>query len=358
VAASACFVLVAWRTGIRPFLGARRDTPHTPHEAPWTMLAGPLALAAATLTIGLVPGAVDALAGSAADAVRGAPLHLHLHLWHGWTPELAASGLTLLLGALLIALAPAAVALGRSLRGLATALGPDRGYARTLGAVTGFAAWQTRALQSGSLRRYLVIAVLTVSALFVLSFARHTPPLTFLGPTPLSLPVALLGGLIIIATIAATLSTSRLGAVAAMGVVGFSVAVLFILFGAPDLAMTQLVVETLSVVLLVSAFYFLPPFARRSTWRGRARDLTVSVFAGIVVTLLVLLATGVQVHAPISSYFAETSVPLGHGRNIVNVILVDYRALDTLGEITVLAVAGLGSLALLRLRAPKRRPRP
>jgi len=72
-----------------------------------------------------------------------------------------------------------------------------------------------------------------------------------------------------------------------------------------------------------------------------------------VMTLLVLLATGVTMGEPISSYFAETSVPLGHGRNIVNVILVDYRALDTLGEITVLAVAGMGALALMKLRADR-----
>jgi multicomponent Na+:H+ antiporter subunit A len=351
VAASAFFVLVAYQTGIRPFFARHHATPRQPHEAPWTMMIGPALLGLVTLAGGLAPGwTADALTASAAGAILAAPATVHLHVWHGLNRELLTTGITLALGFGIALGASRWTALGARLPAL-TAMGPDRVYDLMLRGLTGLAAWQTRSLQSGSLRRYLLIVVLTLCALFVVSFSRAYLAFSFLGPTPLTTPVLILGVLIIMAAIAATLSSSRLGAVAAMGVVGFGVALLFIMFGAPDLAMTQLVVETLSVVLLVSAFYYLPPFTRRSTWRGRTRDLLVSVFAGVVMTLLVLLATSVQINEPISSYFAETSVPLGHGRNIVNVILVDYRALDTLGEITVLAVAGLGSLALLKLRS-------
>jgi len=350
VCASAFFLLVAFQTGVRPFWSRNQETPRHPHEAPWTMLVGPALLAALTLAAGIAPGFfMDDLVGAAVRSIVGIPVDPHLHVWHGFNTELLLTGITLLAGASVIIASRRWVTLGQRLSPLAAA-GPDRLYDRALVALMAAASWQTRALQSGSLRRYLLIIVLTLCTLFVLTFVRAEMTLSLHDLTPVSAPLAMLSGLIILAALAATMSASRLGAVAAMGVVGFSVALLFIYFGAPDLAMTQLVVETLSVVLLVSAFYFLPPFTRRSTWRGRARDLTVAIFAGIVVTLLVLVATGVQLKDPISSYYAETSVPVAHGRNIVNVILVDYRGLDTLGEITVLAVAGIGALALLRLR--------
>ncbi|HMO51412.1 MAG TPA: putative monovalent cation/H+ antiporter subunit A [Kiritimatiellia bacterium] len=350
VVSGAFFLLVAVQTGIRPFWARYRETPKHAHEPPWTMTLGPVLLGVITVAGGLFPGwTADALAGAAASATAFAPVDMHLHVWHGFNRELMASLATLALGGIVVLVSPRLAGLGNRMAGLAR-LGPDRGYDGALRGLLSLAKWQTKALQSGSLRRYLMIILLTVIALFAVSFARSELSLQLRDRTPLTLPMFILCALIVVASIAAAVSASRLGAVAAMGVVGFSIALVFVLFGAPDLAMTQLVIETLSVVLLVSAFYYLPAFTRRSTWRGRARDLLVSIFAGVVMTLLVLLATGVSVGEPISDYFAATSVPLGHGRNIVNVILVDYRALDTLGEITVLAVAGLGALALLKLR--------
>lgn len=345
----ACFMLVGYQTGIRPFFGITRTYEKAPHEAPTGMIFGPLFLGLITLATGLFPGLIDPLINSAASAIRGAPQDVHLHLWHGFNRELMFSVFTLMLGAGMIASVAAWPRLTKRLQPLVR-FGPDRIYTLLLNGLTGFAAWQTRMLQNGSLRRYLITIIITLCSLIVISFARANIALNFHNFSPVNIPMALLCVLVIAAAITATVSSSRLGAVAAMGVVGFSVALFFIFFGAPDLAMTQLVVETLSVVLLVSAFYFLPPFTKRSTWKGKARDLIASIFAGAVVTLLVLSATGVQLRSPISSYYAETSVPIAHGRNIVNVILVDYRGLDTLGEITVLAVAGLGSLALLKLR--------
>jgi multicomponent Na+:H+ antiporter subunit A len=159
--------------------------------------------------------------------------------------------------------------------------------------------------------------------------------------------------LVLLATLTAVLSSSRLGAVAALGVVGYGIALLFILFGAPDLAMTQFLIETLMVILFVFVLYYLPRFANLSPPRARIRDAFVALVSGGLVTLLVLAVSSVQLHPKISGYFAENSLTLAHGRNIVNVILVDFRALDTLGEITVLAIAGVGVLALLKLRPAK-----
>jgi multicomponent Na+:H+ antiporter subunit A len=153
----------------------------------------------------------------------------------------------------------------------------------------------------------------------------------------------------VLAAMSAAASRSRLGSVAAMGVVGFGVALVFLFFGAPDLALTQAIVETLTVVVFLLALLHLPRYDD-STRRPRGRDLALALGVGGLMTSLVLLATQHQLYPSISGYFLERSVPEAHGRNVVNVILVDFRALDTLGEITVLAVAAVGVSSLLKLR--------
>jgi multicomponent Na+:H+ antiporter subunit A len=122
------------------------------------------------------------------------------------------------------------------------------------------------------------------------------------------------------------------------------------LFGAPDLAMTQFSIETLTVILFVLVLYRLPRFSNLTSRRERTRDALVALTAGAFMTLLVLVATATPLRSILTPYFAENSVELAKGRNIVNVILVDYRGIDTLGEITVLAVAAIGVHALLKLR--------
>jgi multicomponent Na+:H+ antiporter subunit A len=125
------------------------------------------------------------------------------------------------------------------------------------------------------------------------------------------------------------------------------------LYGAPDLAMTQILVETLTVLLFVLAFYHLPNMHRTSSRAVRLRDAVIALLVGGLMTLLVLAATATPPTSRLAPYFVEHSKPDAHGSNIVNVILVDFRGLDTMGEITVLAVAAIGVYALLRLR-PKR----
>ena len=177
----------------------------------------------------------------------------------------------------------------------------------------------------------------------------------FSGPgvrSPIQLHEAGVGLLILAAAVVAAQARSRLAAITALGVVGYGVALIYVLFGAPDLAMTQFLIETLTVILLLLVFYHLPHFAQLSTRAGRLRDLAASLAAGAVITLLVLAANAQERLAALSAYFAGHALPDGHGRNIVNVILVDFRGLDTMGEITVLGVAGIGIYALLKLRLP------
>jgi len=112
------------------------------------------------------------------------------------------------------------------------------------------------------------------------------------------------------------------------------------------------------VILLVLILYHLPNFARLTRRGARIRDSIVAISAGVLMTVLVLIAHTVNFYPPISDYYLDNSVVLGHGRNIVNVILVDFRGLDTMGEITVLSLAALGVFALLKLRKPDEERRP
>jgi multicomponent Na+:H+ antiporter subunit A len=136
-----------------------------------------------------------------------------------------------------------------------------------------------------------------------------------------------------------------------LGIVGISIALIYVLFGAPDLAMTQLSIETLTVILFVLVLYRLPRFSELTGKVTRFRDALVAIAAGVMMTLLVIIITSTPLVSRLTPYFAENSYTLAKGRNIVNVILVDFRGIDTLGEITVLAVAAIGVYALMKLRS-------
>jgi multicomponent Na+:H+ antiporter subunit A len=114
--------------------------------------------------------------------------------------------------------------------------------------------------------------------------------------------------------------------------------------------MTQIAVETVTVMVLLLAFRHLPRFSRISTPGSRARDLAVAGLVGGTMALLLVSASSVQLAPPVSAFYLERSAAEAHGLNVVNTILVDFRGLDTLGEATVLAIAGFGVVALLKLR--------
>ncbi|MDP2113371.1 MAG: DUF4040 domain-containing protein [Bacteroidota bacterium] len=151
----------------------------------------------------------------------------------------------------------------------------------------------------------------------------------------------------------AVFSRSRLSAILAMGVVGYAVAILYLMYGAIDLAITQFLAETVIMVLFVMVILYLPKFAVLSTRNSRIRDWIISLSIGTLVTFVVLHARFINLYEPISVYFIKNSLTMAHGRNIVNVILVDFRALDTLGEITVLTLAAMGVYSLFRFKVKK-----
>jgi len=355
VIGGAAYVLVGLSVSWKPFNGNPPEGLHA-HEMPWSMRIGPLVLGAGSLLLAVFCGTVGhLLVEPAASGITAEAVHVHLHLWAGFNPFLMISLATLVLGAVCYRGRGVFLKAGRSLSGLVR-FGPDAGYRQLLDAVLGFAAWQTRLIQSGILRHYIRLAVATATALVAAAFIRGGGLKGLEDLSPLSITSVLVGLLMIAAAVATVHSRSRLRSILCMGTVGFGMALLFTFYGAPDLAMTQLVIETLTVILLALAFYHLPPFSNSSAKRTRSIDLVVSIAAGAIISLLVLAALDVQNPTPISDYYLENSYDEAHGRNIVNVILVDFRGFDTLGEITVMTIAALGAYALLKLRPGKEDP--
>jgi multicomponent Na+:H+ antiporter subunit A len=330
-----------------PFFGARPASIGKVHEGAPALWLGALLLAVLGLVSAVFPQWITTptLAG-AASAVRGAPVELTIHLWHGWTLALAASGAALAAG---IAMFRWRDALRETWGRLPAPATPTGWYEASLDGLSWVAAIQTRALQSGYLRYYLAVTI-GVAALLVgetLVF-RHGvwPEMAWVDIHVHEAGIAALMGL---AALGAVRARSRFGAVAALGSVGFSIALIFAMFGAPDLAMTQFLVEALTVILLVLVLYNMPA-GRKFHGGVRWRDLGLALSAGVVMTALVLAVSAPGGAEPVSGYFVEHSLPDAHGRNVVNVILVDFRAIDTLGEISVLGIAAIGVFALLRLR--------
>ena len=154
--------------------------------------------------------------------------------------------------------------------------------------------------------------------------------------------------MIAVGTIMTVFAASRLAAICALGVVGMGVALIFVIFGAPDVAITQLLVETLVVILVAVVMLRLPGLERDPLKGSRIADAVLAVALGVVVTVTLLSVLEVPLDRSVTAYFEEKSMPEAFGRNIVNVILVDFRALDTFGEIAVVVVAALGAYVLIK----------
>ncbi|MEO1092779.1 MAG: hydrogen gas-evolving membrane-bound hydrogenase subunit E [Pseudomonadota bacterium] len=355
MAANAMMVAIAANIALRPFLGRTTEATAAASEPPFAMWIGPAVLALGGLLFGLFPDVLgDFLVEPTISAKAGEPTEITLKLWHGINVPLMMSVVTLAGGGIIFF---AATAIRKRLAA-AEAGGlwdAERGYDRALGGLKATAMWQTQLIQNGRLVHYVwwtlvSFAVLLWSAI-VIGGGIGVPTL----PSLAVVEWALLG-LIAFAAVAVPLTQSRTTALLSLGILGAGIALLFVLYGAVDVAITQLLVETLVVVLIAVALLRLP---RLRLPRGSAAPgvawgrlgLSALVGTGVGVGLLAVLATPFD--RTITDFYDAASVPDAFGRNVVNVILVDFRALDTYGEIAVVVFAALGALALLRVKPAK-----
>ena len=363
VAGNGMLVGVALLVMIRPFLGETVPTPKKPQEAPIAMLAGPLLLGAGGIVAGLLPEWLGHdLVAPASAAILARPVESHLTLALDVTgPLLWLSALTWGVGILVYRQADAIRTLLRRFEG---ALGwtADTVFDAVMFGLIRFSGAVTRLLHHGRLELYLAVVFAAMAvALFgpllawggldwlvpAADLGDWRPRLLLLpGPTPYEWGVA---GLAVLGLAAVLAAPTRLIAILSLGVQGTALALIFLLFGAPDLAFTQFMVEILSVVILT----FLMTRLRLDDRDPRPfedwmRDGTLALVCGAGVSLLLMLVLNGSYDSRLPDFFSATSVPLAHGHNIVNVILVDYRGFDTLGEIAVVMGAGMAIMALLR----------
>ncbi|CAG0951219.1 partial Na(+)/H(+) antiporter subunit A, partial [Anaerolineae bacterium] len=340
---------------VRPFTGAIVETPQTPHAVPLGLWLGPLALGTGGLAAGLLLSQVGStFIAPAVSAILAEPIEVNLALWHGINPMLILSIVTVLGGLVVYRYRHVYERISSRLD-TSERWGPAQWYERGLDAVLMLGQLQTRILQHGYLRVYLLTINLVVISLVGITLVTRYDFAGQLPSTDLHFHEAVTAVIIAVAMIYVLFARSRLAAVVALGVVGYGIALIFVFFGAPDLAMTQFAIETLTVILMVLILYRLPSFANFSSRGQRTRDAVVALSVGALITTLVLISTTIVQPSLLTPFFAENSVTEAQGRNIVNVIIVDFRGLDTMGEITVLSIAALGVYTLLRLRTPSQR---
>lgn len=349
----ACFsVAYSFRFIFHVFGGpVRDDYPFTPHDPPFGLYAAPALLTVLVVAIGAMPFLAEPLVTVAANAVTGLDTHPHLKLWHGVTPALWMSVIAFAVGGVLLALHGKLDAIWmRTPRPEAKAI-----FDAIMENCVALAKAIARGTHNGVMSRYL--ALLVVAAVGVGAHAYFTGGIS--APTREILPVPPLvwvGWLSLIAATWLVVSQhrNRFRSLVFISIIGLVISGGFVYLSAPDLALTQISVETVTIMLLLLALYFLPKDTPAESSNGkRLRDAVVAIAGGGAVAALAMAFLTRDVDS-ISAYHLANSYKGGGGTNVVNVILVDFRGYDTYGEIIVLGIAGLTIFALMDalLRGP------
>ncbi|MBH0237101.1 putative monovalent cation/H+ antiporter subunit A [Methylobrevis albus] len=358
VAGNALMLVIGFAVALKPFLGPEVHTPKHAHEGPPALWLGPVVLGLVGLASALAVGTTGSLLlGPMAAAVFGGPVESDLHLIPTYiSAPLLLSILTVILGV------GAFLALDRLRDLVARALkvigwGPDRGFDQVVSVIVRFSAVLTRSIQGGRLEVYMTVTLALVALTLLL-------PMGLTGTWPampaMPEPTFYEAGVILIALLglaAVVAARTRLTAIVSLGIQGFAVALIFMLFGAPDLSFTQFMVETLSVVILTLAMTRLNLAERdHRPSSQRLLDGTIAITCGAGFGLILLAVTQQAFDRRLTDFFDAYSRTIAHGRNVVNVIIVDFRGLDTLGEIAVVMITGLAILAVVRLSGRRRVP--
>ncbi|WP_106751937.1 putative monovalent cation/H+ antiporter subunit A [Pannonibacter carbonis] len=352
VIGNALMLVIAAAVAIKPFFGPETHTPKHAHEGPVLLWAGPVVLSLTGLAAAMMAHTTGELfIGPMLSSLKGTPATVELHLIPGYiSAPLILSIITVALGIVLF------LQLDR-LRGIIASIlaaigwGPDRGFDQVVAAIVWISAVVTRLLQGGKMQTYMVLTFAVTGIALLLppyltgSFPAipEWPQFRFYEWAVIAIAVMGLGAVLVAKT--------RLTAIVSLGIQGFAVATLFLLFGAPDLSFTQFMIETLSVVVLalVMTRLNLSPRDHRPLGAKLVTGVVAaSVGAGLALALMAVTQTPFD--GRLSEFFSQYSRAIAHGRNIVNVIIVDFRGFDTLGEIAVVVLTGLAVLGLVRIQ--------
>lgn len=352
VLVNATAVAVAGVAAVRVFWGPPEAPRGQVHEVPWSMRLPPLLLVLIALEFEFLPNLADPFLVAAAQSISPGLGALQATTTYTFDGTLTALKITLGIGLLLFLAWDRLHALLSQVHWL-DRFGPATSYDYLLHAIPRLAAWQTRHLQTVRLSHYLhqTLAALLLMGAGLAILSGSTLGFDFDWPALLAWPPiawawALACLLMLTGALSALFLRQRIAVLMASGLVGYGSAVLFLFAGAPDLAFTQFAVETVLVVIAASVLPFLPA-RQASPGPGKPLNIVLAVAAGLATFLLLAHLAGLPENTELAAWFAAHSLPEAHGRNVVNVIIVDFRAFDTLGEIAVLAFSLLAALPLL-----------
>ena len=323
------------------------------HEPPLAMLATPAVLAVGVAVVSVFPQlAVDVIVQDAVSATAVGDPELHVGLPDHLTVPVAMSAVAIVGGLTAYPFLDRLQDWIGSGTRIATPVSPSWLYDELLGATESAGAGLGSAVHDGSLRTYVTWVVLAGSAVVLAGYAMAAPSLS-VDRFAVTVPVALVLALAVVAAVAVVRAASHVAGVLTLSILGFMVAVFYVLASAPDLALTQLVVETLVLLIFLLVLEQLPSFYADVDLGSLAKDGVVAAVAGLTAAVTVLVAMPGQGTEPtaLARFFATEAVPGGGGTNIVNVILVDFRGFDTLGELVVISIAALSVLVLVTMRS-------
>ncbi len=348
------------------FFGDRPTELGEIHRPPVAMLlpAGVLAIVVLVLSLGAAPIAHDfvnpIVKSSLIAPAEG--YHFSAHLPHSLKPPVLMSVVTIVGG---IATYPFYDRLHHGIRRLRSValLAPNQYYDRAITGIAHVSDVVPRYVQTDLMRTYAAVVMSAVSAFALGGYllgGTGTDLTEAVTGVNLALPITIILAVAVIGALAVDRAPSHIVGVLTLSILGFTVAVFYVLASAPDLALTQLVIETLVLVLFLLVLDRLPAFYGELRRRRAVLDGVIAAAVGLTVTITVLVTTAADPSDGIAHYFVEKApVPTEHGtlitdagggNNIVNVILVDFRALDTMGEISVVAMAALAILTLIGMR--------
>lgn len=336
--------------GIKPFVGELPEEYKKLHLPGPAMYIPPLLLGVLGILFGLAPGLIEgSIIKPVVQSITGATPDFHLKLWHGINLILLLSAITIGSGtALYFLLKPSEGLLSKVTR--FEKISPQSIIVGLSNSFVLLSRQWTKFFQNGYLRYYLITIL---SFLTILLGYRFFTGVELYVDTAKLTEVTLYEAIVIIIMASAifftVFSKSRLTAVASLGVVGYSFCMIFLFYSAPDLAMTQFSIDTLTVILFVLVLYNLPRYLVLSDNNDKIRDGLLALVFGALISVLTLEVMNESVTKEISEYYAKNAYILGKGKNVVNVILVDFRGFDTIVEITVLAIAAIGVFGLLKL---------
>ena len=345
-------VAAGFLAGIKPFTGKlnpAHEKVHLPYKSMWIP---PLILALLGFVFGVFPGIVgDAIISPTVNVVYGQLVEMHLKIWHGFNTVLILSLVTLGVGTIIYFInqpnAKKLTQLGRL-----DFIAPETLYTKLSGIIVQLSTWYTNTMHDGFLRSYLLKIIIFAELLLAYELIKGGPIyIDYAKLSPISVYEAVIV-LILTGAVYLTITTSsRLSAVVGTSVIGYAICLIFVYYSAPDLAMTQFSIDTLTVVLFVFVLFNLPSFINfKGDKTAKIRDSIVALAFGTLLSFIAIKVLQVPTDIDISEFYGKYAYTIAKGKNVVNVILVDFRGIDTMFEIVVLSIAALGVYSLIKLR--------